>query len=232
MKKPIEHTCCKLLGLPQNSSHEEIEKAFRKTLDYCGPASNTRGGLDVMEALRCLRKIRDEYWKSLRKSPRRTLPLRPQPFPWQGACPDTPFREEQFDAWSASQAGEACSSSSNHSSSHASHTSEDLSPVSEVFSLATDSPRTSPEVPNESDTVFCGKLLRTIRESQGLSASDMVERIKISPTNLANIEADRYRALPATVYLRGFLITIARELKLDPLRVTKSYLDLVSKELS
>ncbi len=228
-----------------------------------------------MEALRCLRKIRDEYWKSLRKSPRQTLPLRPQPFPWQGSCPDDPFREEQFNAWSASQAGEDCSSSSNQSSNHASHNSEDLLPIPEVFSLApdisnlpanqsytftlglphsedqaastaecqesqvgnhleskADSPRTFPEIPSDSDTVFCGKLLRTIRESQGLSANDMVERIKISPTNLANIEADRYRALPATVYLRGFLITIARELKLDPMRVTKSYLDLVSKELS
>ena len=43
-----------------------------------------------------------------------------------------------------------------------------------------------------------------------------------------NVEADRYDALPATVYLRGMVMNLARELKLDPIRVTRSYLALVA----
>ncbi len=38
------------------------------------------------------------------------------------------------------------------------------------------------------------------------------------------MEADRYDRLPATVYLRGILVNLARELRLDPARVSKTYL--------
>jgi hypothetical protein len=73
-------------------------------------------------------------------------------------------------------------------------------------------------------TEFNGELLRRVRESRGLSLSQLAERTRISSKHLENIEADRYAALPATVYLRGMLMSIARELTLDPLRVSRSYL--------
>jgi cytoskeletal protein RodZ len=44
---------------------------------------------------------------------------------------------------------------------------------------------------------------------------------------LENVEADRYAALPAPVYLRGILMSLARELGLDGIKVSKSYLALV-----
>jgi cytoskeletal protein RodZ len=54
------------------------------------------------------------------------------------------------------------------------------------------------------------------------------ERTRISVRHLENVEADRYDALPATVYLRGMVMNLARELKLDPIRVARSYLALVA----
>ncbi len=56
----------------------------------------------------------------------------------------------------------------------------------------------------------------------------LAEGTRISSKHMDNIEADRYEALPATVYLRGMLMSVARELGLDPLRVCRSYMGLVA----
>jgi hypothetical protein len=78
------------------------------------------------------------------------------------------------------------------------------------------------EIP--SDAEFNGELLRLVRESYGLSLQQVAERTRITRIHLENVEADRYDRLPATVYLRGILVNLARELRLDPARVSKTYL--------
>ena len=78
------------------------------------------------------------------------------------------------------------------------------------------------EIP--SDAEFTGELLRQVRESYGLSLQQVAERTRITRIHLENVEADRYDRLPATVYLRGILVNLARELRLDPARVSKTYL--------
>lgn len=70
-----------------------------------------------------------------------------------------------------------------------------------------------------------GELLKRMREHLGLTLLDMSDRTKIGKTHLDNIERENFAALPAQVYLRGFLISIARELRVDPVRVAKAYLD-------
>lgn len=74
------------------------------------------------------------------------------------------------------------------------------------------------------DAEFNGELLRRVRESYGLSLQQVAERTRITRIHLENVEADRYDHLPATVYLRGILVNLARELRLDPARVSKTYL--------
>jgi DNA-binding XRE family transcriptional regulator len=78
------------------------------------------------------------------------------------------------------------------------------------------------------NTEFNGELLRRVRESRNLTLAQLAERTRISSKHLENVEADRYAALPTTVYLRGILMNIARELALDPLRVSRSYLALAA----
>lgn len=80
-----------------------------------------------------------------------------------------------------------------------------------------------------SDGPFNGELLRRVRESKGLSLAQVSDRTRISKSHLENIEADRYEPLPATVYLRGMLVSLARELGLDTQKVAKSYLGLVGE---
>jgi len=80
------------------------------------------------------------------------------------------------------------------------------------------------------DAEFNGELLRRVRESRGLTILQVAERTRISRSHLENVEADRYKALPAVVYLRGILMNLAREYGLDALRVSKSYLALAVKK--
>jgi hypothetical protein len=76
---------------------------------------------------------------------------------------------------------------------------------------------------------FSGKMLRSLRESRGLALHELADRTRIAVKHLENIEGDRYNALPPTVYLRGILRSLARELKLDPVRVSSSYIALASE---
>lgn len=79
-----------------------------------------------------------------------------------------------------------------------------------------------------SDAEFNGELLRRIREGRNLSLQTLADRTRISSRHVESIEADRYDILPASVYLRGMLMSIARELGLDPLRVSRSYMGLAA----
>jgi hypothetical protein len=87
-------------------------------------------------------------------------------------------------------------------------------------------PRPRPyEVP--AGVEFNGDLLRQVRMARGLTLLQLSERTRISVRHLENVEGDRYEALPAPVYLRGILMNLARELGLDGLRVSRSYLAFV-----
>jgi hypothetical protein len=79
------------------------------------------------------------------------------------------------------------------------------------------------------DADFNGELLRRVRESRGLVIQEVAERTRIPVRHLENIEADRYNHLPAIVYLRGILMSLARELRLEPVRVSRSYIAHVSE---
>jgi hypothetical protein len=73
------------------------------------------------------------------------------------------------------------------------------------------------------DVEFNGDLLRQVRMARGLSLVQLAERTRIGVKHLENVEGDRYDALPVGVYLRGILMSLARELGLDGVRVSKSY---------
>jgi cytoskeletal protein RodZ len=72
---------------------------------------------------------------------------------------------------------------------------------------------------------WSGEMLRRVRESRGLTLQQVAERTRITRHHLENIELDRFKALPAAVYLRGIIMSLARELRLDGQKVARSYLD-------
>ncbi|MCU0294216.1 MAG: helix-turn-helix domain-containing protein [Thermoanaerobaculaceae bacterium] len=83
----------------------------------------------------------------------------------------------------------------------------------------TSPPRTGPpELVEEinSGRAVTGDLLRQTREAWGLSLEAVAKRTRIQTRSLAAIEAEDFPALPARVFVRGFVIAYARELRLDP----------------
>jgi hypothetical protein len=72
---------------------------------------------------------------------------------------------------------------------------------------------------------WTGDALRRARESRGLSVRELCDRTKITRYHLENIEGERFDLLPAPVYLRGILLSVARELRLDGQKVARAFLE-------
>jgi hypothetical protein len=88
-------------------------------------------------------------------------------------------------------------------------------------------PRAAPaaEIPMPEGALWTGEALRRVREARGLTTQQIAERTKVTRYHVENIEAERFSALPAPVYLRGILLAVARELRLDGLKVARAYLE-------
>jgi flagellar biosynthesis protein FlhG len=82
------------------------------------------------------------------------------------------------------------------------------------------------------DTEFSGGLLRKVRESLGLDIDDIADKTKIARSHLQAIEDERFDELPALVYTRGFLGELAKQLRLDPMQVQRTYLRRLREELT
>jgi flagellar biosynthesis protein FlhG len=74
------------------------------------------------------------------------------------------------------------------------------------------------------DTEFSGALLRAVREARGIDLRAIAARTKIPLSSLKAIEDEAYESLPPAVYLRGFLLELARQLRIDPEQAARTYL--------
>jgi cytoskeletal protein RodZ len=72
---------------------------------------------------------------------------------------------------------------------------------------------------------WTGEMLRRARESRSMTVAQLAERTKITRHHIENVEGDRFKSLPAAVYLRGIVMSMARELRLDGQKVARSYLE-------
>jgi len=81
-------------------------------------------------------------------------------------------------------------------------------------------------------SAWTGDALRRVREARGITVPQIAERTKVTRHHVENIEAERFSALPAPVYLRGILLSLARELRLDGQKVARAYLDRAAAALS
>ena len=81
------------------------------------------------------------------------------------------------------------------------------------------------------ETEFDGSLLRLVRESQGLDLKQISRRTKINLAYLEAVEGDDFSALPALVYVRGFVAEMAKCLRLDPVQVAHTYVRRVKQRV-
>lgn len=75
-----------------------------------------------------------------------------------------------------------------------------------------------------SDDLVAGRDLKQLREAFGIEISEIYEITKISPTNISLVEQDRFKDLPAEIYLKMYLRSYAEILQIDPVHVVDGYL--------
>lgn len=72
---------------------------------------------------------------------------------------------------------------------------------------------------------FDGVRLRRTRLFRGYEIDDISDVTKVSCAHLRNIEDENFGALPADVYVRGFVTAYAKTIGLDPQIVVPSYME-------
>ncbi|MFK7898905.1 MAG: helix-turn-helix domain-containing protein [Myxococcota bacterium] len=72
---------------------------------------------------------------------------------------------------------------------------------------------------------FDGVRLRRTRLFRGYEIDDISDVTKVSCAHLRNIEDENFGALPADVYVRGFVTAYAKTIGLDPTLVVPSYME-------
>ncbi len=81
------------------------------------------------------------------------------------------------------------------------------------------------DVELENEHEWRGALLRSIRERRGISIEEMADHTRISKTYLKAIEDEDFTKLPAAVFLRGFVVQVAKKLKIPHDKVAAAYLN-------
>ncbi len=77
-------------------------------------------------------------------------------------------------------------------------------------------PKSSTEKASENKAGIIGESLRRQRTERALTLSDIERDTRINRSYLEALEAERWDALPAPIYTRGFLRSYSRYLRLDP----------------
>lgn len=72
--------------------------------------------------------------------------------------------------------------------------------------------------------LFDGHTLKQVRETLNIDLLDIAMATNIQINHLKNIENEHYQALPNDVYLRGYLVSYAEFVSLDPKRVVDEYM--------
>lgn len=79
-------------------------------------------------------------------------------------------------------------------------------------------------------TNWDGPFLKRVREYKGLSVERISEKTKINPYYITSLEKMDSKGLPASVFVRGYISQIAKELGLNEKAVADSYLMLFKKK--
>lgn len=78
---------------------------------------------------------------------------------------------------------------------------------------------------------WTGEFLKKVREYKKISIDTLQESTKINPWYIRSIEIMDFKNLPATVFVRGYVIQLAKELGLNEKVVADSYMKIYKEKL-
>jgi flagellar biosynthesis protein FlhG len=214
-KKTEDQSMYEVLEIDPGASDEDVRRAYKRAREMYTVDSMVVSGLFSPERLAVVQqRIEDAYEALLDPEKRKQhdlklfpdgIPSRPTPTPAQGIS-SSGKNDRPSGAHGAVEAGQRSAAAGGR---------EDETPVKiEV----------PPEPTIVADTEFTGDLLKQLREARSIALVDISQRTKISVAHLRTIEDERWDAMPAPVYLRGFLVEYARFLRLDVGQVTRTFM--------
>lgn len=198
---PDEQTYYEVLEAELGASEEELRRAYRRVREIFAPDAMAICGLFTEERLQGVQQRIQEAYDTLLDPARRhryDLERFPEGHPARRKQQAASFKSGEFEVRSISQVT--------------------VLPVPP----AGPAPPPAPEI--GADTEFTGELLKRVREARGIEIDEIAQRTKITATHLRAIEAEQFGKLPAPVYVRGFVVELAKCLKLEPQRVAASYM--------
>ncbi len=226
MKPLVDQDFYKLLEVPRGGTPKQIERAYRIARVTWEPSSTaTYSVFSTDETAAILRRIEEAY-----------------------AVLSDPQLRREYDARLRSHVEQAQVASSTEVPLEATVESS-VEPSAEPPELRITAERVAPQPPlrappkdsepeveldeslEPSDGVYDGTVLRAVRMSLGIELEEISTLTKVNEDYLNNIEANEYEALPATVYVRGFVKEYAKSIGLSPTTVAESYLQRMKASL-
>lgn len=217
MKSVSEQSFYEILEIPRTATPEEIQRAYERARSLFSPGSLVSYTLlppDEAEALS--RRIEEARSVLLdpeaRASYDQRLPADGERHPKPGA-PATPARTPGPPPLPGKGARPS---------------EEPAAPPAPVAATAASTAPAAPagvEFQAPEGGAWTGALLRKAREARGLTILQVADRTKLTRHHIENVEEERFDKLPVAVYLRGVLLQVAKELRLDGEAVCRSYLE-------
>lgn len=215
------------LDLETNAAPTEVRARWRALRNLYEDDLGTYGLLSAEERSASLREI-EAAWSVLGTPERRRaydaeLRAAGEPGPWFEPGDDS-------GSWTGDLTDEAAApTEGGRTAETAPRPASSTAPVSPAPVVVRPTGEPTPVAPPPelaADERMHGAWLRQWRQHRGVALETLSAELKITVTQLENIEAHRFERLPAPVYLKGFLRNYARAVGLDGDRLVGDYLEL------
>lgn len=218
-----EQNFYEVLEVPQSAQHQEIVSAYQRAKEAYSPDSPALYTMFTKEEAAELRKLIEEAFQTLGNQKKR--------------------REYDLQLLSESSKANAKSGQDHAPTIEVRNFSNDITPHKPTQSSATNRPANNDKKKNENFVAdpqfekeiseraqFDGAFLKKVRLYKKIELEQIVKETRVSKSYLTAIESDDFSSLPAPVFLRGFLIQLARYLGLKETDVAASYMSRIKKD--
>lgn len=193
-----------ILEIPFNSGANDIQKAYEKIKEAYSPSSPALYTIFTTAEAQQLNSIIDSAFSVLSN-------------PISRADYDRSLKNQSAKTSNQKTAGNSTADKSQK-------TAEGSTPNMSKTSFGPYKCDLSFEEKIKSATVYDGEFIQKVRHYKNINLEQLSEKSKISKSYILAIEAQDFSSLPAKVFVRGFVVQIAKLLNLEPDIVANSFM--------